>query len=93
MRFSFQKSETCLVAEDSGNLSARFWRQRWPARYLYHLVCIRIIKDKTWKAPGPASLDALAAQGIQKCHIFVLVIIREGLKFWQKYRLELREDT
>jgi ribosomal protein S18 acetylase RimI-like enzyme len=37
-------------------------------------------------------LDALQAQGIEKCHIFVIGENQEGLNFWQRIGWELRGD-
>ena len=61
--------------------------------YLYHLA-VRADHQKQGlgKTLVQSCLDALQAQGIEKCHIFVIADNREGLKFWQNAGWILRDD-
>jgi ribosomal protein S18 acetylase RimI-like enzyme len=61
--------------------------------YLYHLAVaidhqhLGIGKKLTEKV-----LNALQAQGIEKCHIFVIADNLEGMRFWQKTGWKKRDD-
>jgi Acetyltransferases len=92
--FLARNPETCLVAEDAGRLVGTVLGGSDGRRgYLYHLaVHPDYQKQGLGKRLAQASLDALRAQGIEKCHIFVLADNQEGLKFWQNTGWELRED-
>jgi len=92
--FLAKNPETCLVAEDAGRLVGTVLGGSDGRRgYLYHLaVHPAYQKQGLGKRLAQASLDALRAQGIEKCHIFVLADNQEGLKFWQNTGWELRED-
>ena len=61
--------------------------------YLYHLA-VRADHQKQGlgKTLVQTCLDALQAQGIEKCHIFVIGENQEGLNFWQRIGWELRGD-
>lgn len=92
--FLAKNPETCFVAESSGKLVGTILGGSDGRRgYLYHLA---VHPDYRKQGLGnklvQASLDALAAQGIQKCHIFVLSDNQEGLKFWQKTGWKQRDD-
>ena len=92
--FLIKNPETCLVAADNGQLVGTILGGSDGRRgYLYHLaVHPDYQKQGFGKELVITCLDALRAQGIEKCHIFVLADNREGLKFWQKSGWELRED-
>ncbi len=92
--FLTKNPETCLVAEDSGKLAGTVLGGSDGRRgYLYHLaVHPDYQKQGLGKRLAQASLDTLASQGIQKCHIFVLADNQEGLKFWRKTGWEQRND-
>jgi len=85
---------TCLVAEDEGKLIGTILGGSDGRRgYLYHLA---IQPDYQKRGLGgnlvQTCLDALQAQGIEKCHIFVIAENRAGLKFWQNAGWKLRQD-
>lgn len=92
--FLVKNPETCFVAESAGILVGTVLGGNDGRRgYLYHLaVHPDYRKQGLGKKLVQASLDALAAQGIEKCHIFVLADNQEGLKFWRKTGWEQRED-
>ena len=61
--------------------------------YLYHLA---VAKDHQHLGIGKKLtekvLTALQAQGIEKCHIFVIADNLEGMRFWQKTGWKKRDD-
>jgi ribosomal protein S18 acetylase RimI-like enzyme len=61
--------------------------------YLYHLA---VAKDYQHLGIGKKLtekvLNALKAQGIEKCHIFVIADNLEGMRFWQKTGWKKRDD-
>jgi ribosomal protein S18 acetylase RimI-like enzyme len=85
---------TCLIAEDAGRLVGTVLGGSDGRRgYLYHLAVHRDYQKRgLGRALTAVCLNALRAQGIEKCHIFVLADNQEGLKFWQNTGWELRED-
>ncbi len=78
--------QTCLVAEQDNQVIGTVLGGSDGRRgYLYHLaVEAQVQKQGVGKTLVRACLDALQAQGIQKCHIFVYADNQEGQKFWQK---------
>ncbi|MCJ7518963.1 MAG: GNAT family N-acetyltransferase, partial [Anaerolineaceae bacterium] len=61
--------------------------------YIYHLA---VYKDYQQQGLGRQLLEkclaTLKAQGLQKCHIFVISSNIEGLNFWIKLGWLLRND-
>lgn len=94
LSFLHRNPDTCLAADDSGKLIGTILGGSDGRRgYLYHLA---VHPDYQKRGLGrrlvDACLAALQAQGIEKCHIFVIADNEEGLKFWQKAGWTLRQD-
>jgi ribosomal protein S18 acetylase RimI-like enzyme len=94
LSFLSKNPHTCFIAEDEGKLIGTILGGSDGRRgYLYHLVVHPDYqKHGLGKKLVQTCLDALHAQGIEKCHIFVLADNAEGLKFWQKVGWKLRDD-
>jgi ribosomal protein S18 acetylase RimI-like enzyme len=92
--FLLRNPNTCFVAaQDDQIVGTVLGGSDGRRGYLYHLaVHADCQKQGIGNALVQACLDALQAQGIEKCHIFVIADNREGLKFWQNAGWNLRED-
>jgi len=92
--FLLRNPNTCFVAAQDDQIVGTVLGGNDGRRgYLYHLaVHADCQKQGIGNALVQACLDALQAQGIEKCHIFVIADNREGLKFWQNAGWILRED-
>ena len=93
-RFLEKNPETCFVAQDAEKIIGTVLGGSDGRRgYLYHLS---VHKDYQRLGLGrqisEKCLAALKAQGLQKCHIFVIGNNLEGLKFWEKLGWLLRND-
>ncbi|MDP2966699.1 MAG: GNAT family N-acetyltransferase [Pelolinea sp.] len=93
-RFLEKNPETCFVAQDAEKIIGTVLGGSDSRRgYLYHLS---VHKDYQRLGLGrqisEKCLAALKAQGLQKCHIFVIGNNLEGLKFWEKLGWLLRND-
>lgn len=61
--------------------------------YLHHLaVRLQFRRLGLGRALVERSLQALAARGIQKCHIFVFGGNQEGFRFWEEVGFRRRTD-
>ena len=93
-RYLEKNPETCFVAQDGKKIIGTVLGGNDGRRgYLYHLS---VHKDYQRFGLGrqlsEKCLAALKAQGLQKCHIFVIGSNLEGLKFWEKLGWLLRND-
>lgn len=92
--FLRRNPQTCFVAMQADELVGTVLGGSDGRRgYLYHLaVHANHQKQGLGKTLVQTCLDALQAQGIEKCHIFVIGENQEGLNFWQRIGWELRGD-
>ncbi len=61
--------------------------------YVYHLaVRPSHRRQGIGKALAARCLDALAAEGIDKCHLFVFAVNADAIVFWQRVGWEQRVD-
>ena len=93
-RFLEKNSKTCFVAKDGRKIIGTVLGGSDGRRgYIYHLA---VYKDYQQQGLGRQLLEkclaALKAQGLQKCHIFVISSNIEGLNFWIKFGWLLRND-
>ena len=92
--FLTRNPQTCFVAAQAEKIVGTVLGGSDGRRgYLYHLaVHANHQKQGLGKTLVQTCLDALQAQGIEKCHIFVIGENQEGLNFWQRIGWELRGD-
>lgn len=93
-QFLIRNPKTCFIALQADELVGTVLGGSDGRRgYLYHLA---VRADHQKQGLGQTlvqtCLDALQAQGIEKCHIFVIADNQEGLNFWQRIGWELRDD-
>jgi N-acetylglutamate synthase len=85
---------TCFVAVDSVKIIGTVLGGNDGRRgYIYHLAVHKDYqRNGIGKLLSEKCLRALKAQGLHKCHIFVISNNLEGLKFWQRLGWLLRQD-
>jgi len=94
LKFLKRNPKTCFAAEDDSSIIGTILGGSDGRRgYLYHLaVHSNYQKRGLGRALVQTCLEALQAQGIEKCHIFVIADNQGGLKFWQNDGWKLRDD-
>jgi ribosomal protein S18 acetylase RimI-like enzyme len=94
-RFLARNPESCYAAWQGGDLLVGAIMAGHDGRrgYLYHLVVKpKFRKQGIGKALVAHAVNALHAQGIQKCHVFVKRHNLTAKSFWQQLGWELRKD-
>jgi ribosomal protein S18 acetylase RimI-like enzyme len=93
-QFLKKNPETCFVAQDGEKIIGTVLGGSDGRRgYLYHLAVHEEYQHLgLGKQLLEKCLESLKAQGLQKCHIFVINSNLAGLKFWQKVGWLLRKD-
>lgn len=94
LRFLKNNPKTCFIAQDFGEIIGTVLGGSDSRRgYIYHLA---VHKDYQrlglGKLLSEKCLAAMKAQGLQKCHIFVMSSNSNGLRFWEKLGWLLRKD-
>lgn len=95
IRSFLQKNpQTCFVAEHAGTLIGSILGGSDGRRgYIYHLaVDHRFQKQGVGRQLVQTCLDALKAQGIEKCHLFVISSNQSGRDFWKRLGWQQRDD-
>ena len=94
LAFLEKNPRTCFAAFDEARLIGTILGGSDGRRgYIYHLaVHTNYQKQGVGRQLAQTCLQALKAEGIEKCHIFVIAGNQEGMKFWQKEGWQLRDD-
>ncbi len=92
--FLERNPHTCFVGVENGQVIGTVLGGSDGRRgYLYHLA---VSADHQRHGLGSTlvktCLAALQAQGVQKCHIFVITDNQDGLEFWKSQAWTLRHD-
>jgi ribosomal protein S18 acetylase RimI-like enzyme len=92
--FLKRNSTTCFCAWDGERLAGTVLAGHDGRRaYLYHVAVNPADRRKgLGNQLVKTALDALKAEGIQKCHIFVFAQNEDGLKFWRDTGWAQRHD-
>ena len=93
-RFLHRNAGTSFVADESGRLIGNILCGHDGRRgYIYHLAVVPDQRHtRCATALLRASLRALAAEQITRCHAFLLARHMTAVRFWERANGELRQD-